>query len=96
MKPWTWEEIAEMERTRGVRFNTFVRNYGLRGRLALELSRRGHSRRRCALWIDDNGCTQCKIPTVKACKPWTERGRKNLTAWYLREIEKHGRLPETR
>jgi hypothetical protein len=95
VKPWTWEEIAEMEKERGPRLRTFLRNYGTRGSLAAELSRKRRTKRYCTL-VWQNGvliyCDVCPL-LEKKCTPWNKEGRKNLTDWYLREIKKRGRLP---
>lgn len=82
-KAWTWEEIGEIERDRdGYRFVEFLKAYGIRGAVALELSREVSGGNICAVvkyirLVDpphrrgfESVCQEC--PLHKGlCQPWT-------------------------
>jgi hypothetical protein len=101
---WTWAELRRVERARGDRFVAFLRAYGRRGALALELTRTVPARRRCALHALTGGsCEGCgigrQVPVIgpggwTCAPPWTATGRAALVEAYREALQEGGRMPK--
>jgi hypothetical protein len=113
MKPWTWDELRKIklglrfhdncidviDDANGRRYKAFLKKYGLRGALALDLSVDTYppyvshgGGLHCS--ADGGGFVRCKdscpLRDSESCTTWSPNGRAAMTDWYRREIEEHG------
>jgi hypothetical protein len=101
MKPWTWKQLSKIERERGPKFTQFLKDYGLRGALALELTRGDPCLapsetdiEDCAIAVWAQGkCEKCPAFDIDPCESWKPAGLKNLNRRYREALEDEGRLP---
>jgi hypothetical protein len=96
MKAWTWEELREIKEEGWRSVERFVKQYGVRGALALDISTEPGSQGAVHCSLPLQGCWGDDCPLKgKDCYNGTDgEGRGNLIAWYAAEIKKHGRGPE--
>lgn len=81
-KAWTWKELKAIRKSLA-QSRIFVKTYGLKGALALELSDTSTpSFCTIELYCFGGECRRCPLNKGKACDPTTNEGFNNLVEWY--------------
>lgn len=94
-KPWTWGELRRINVERGLEYKKFLKEYGLVGAVALELTNtlNNHPQLLCAIpdAMGNKGeytkaCNEKCLFFHLSCIPWTRKGRKTLEEWYVKNM----------